>query len=444
MEPAALEQLQLEKLRQQLAVVLEDNPFYRAKLNAVGIRAAADIERMADLTRVPFTTKQELSEDQRAHPPYGSNCSMPPQAYTRVHQTSGTTGERLRWLDTQQSWRWWGRCWQAVYRAAGVCDSDRIFFAFSFGPFIGFWSAHEGASQIGALAIPGGGMSSSQRLQAILANEATVLVCTPTYALHLAEVARHEGLDLVGSAVHTTIHAGEPGASVPATKRKIERAWGARCFDHAGATEVGAWGFECEAQDGLHLNESEFIGEVLDPNTQQSSEEGELVITNLDRCAMPVLRYRTGDRVRRHAEDRCSCGRTYRRLAGGVIGRLDDGVIIRGVNIYPSAIEGVVRQFDQIDEFAIEVYRQGEMDELTVRVEAVATPGRDAASLQQQVEQALQTSLGLRARVELEVPGALPRFELKANRVTDRRQTNRLTTDRLTTDRLTTDRRGPS
>ena len=139
---------------------------------------------MDDLARLPFTTRAELSADQVAHPPYGTNLTYPPECYTRIHQTSGTTGQRLRWLDTAESWDWWGRCWAQVYRAAGVGDRDRIFFAFSFGPFIGFWSGHQGASHIGALIVPGGGMSSAQRLDAIIENEITVLVCTPTYALH--------------------------------------------------------------------------------------------------------------------------------------------------------------------------------------------------------------------------------------------------------------------
>ena len=419
---AALEQLQYDKLRAQLAVVLDSNPFYRAKLHAAGIRAATDVRGPDDLARLPLTAKQELSADQQRHPPYGTNCSLPPEAYSRLHQTSGTTGERMRWLDTPDSWDWWGQCWQAVYRGAGVNPGDRVFFAFSFGPFIGFWSAHEGASQLGAMAIAGGGMSSAQRVEAILANEATVLVCTPTYALHLAEVARHHGMDIAGSAVRRTIHAGEPGASLPATKRKIELAWGARCFDHAGATEVGAWGFECESQDGLHLNESEFICEVLDPDTGQPGQEGELVITNLGRWGMPVIRYRTGDRVRWHAAGRCACGRTYRKLAGGVIGRLDDVLIIRGVNIYPSTIESLVRQFGQIGEYAVEVTRQGVMDELVVRVEVDGDGDAvGGAELTAPVERALHAHLGIRARVEVTAPGALPRFELKARRVTDRR-----------------------
>jgi phenylacetate-CoA ligase len=249
-----LEQIQLEKLRTLLESVLQSNAFYKDKLEGAGLARAADVSNLEAYQRLPFTTKEELSADQVAHPPYGTNLTFGRQHYIRVHQTSGTTGERLRWLDTEESWHWWARCWAAVYNGAGVTALDRIFFAFSFGPFIGFWSAHEGARHIGALAFPGGGMSSEQRLDAILTNQITVLICTPTYALHLAEVAAAEGIDLAASSVRTTIHAGEPGAGLPSTRQRIQEAWGARCYDHAGATEVGAWGFECSEQAGLHLN----------------------------------------------------------------------------------------------------------------------------------------------------------------------------------------------
>ena len=313
MAPSAVETVvadrekgQLSRLQSMLDAVLRRNRFYRNKLS--GLAAVADMQQYRQL---PFTTKQELSTDQREHPPYGTNLTDTLDRYIRVHQTSGTTGERLRWLDTEESWQWWSRCWNAVYEGAGVGAGDRLFFAFSFGPFIGFWSAHEGARQLGALSVPGGGMSSEQRIEAILANDVTVLVCTPTYALHLAEVATGLDVDLAGSRMHTTIHAGEPGASIPATKRRLEEAWGARCFDHAGATEVGAWGYECQAQDGVHLNEDEFICEVVDPDSLEPAEEGELVITNLGRVGMPVIRYRTGDRVRLTREP-CNCGRTDR------------------------------------------------------------------------------------------------------------------------------------
>ena len=407
------EATQLDRLREILVPILKSNSFYRDKFNCAQVDPAL-LRSMDAYRQLPFTIKEELSSDQIEHPPYGSNLTHPPDHYIRIHQTSGTTGARLRWLDTEESWQWWGRCWQAVYRGAGVDASDRLFLAFSFGPFLAFWSAHEGARHVGALSLPGGGMNSEQRIEAILANDVTVLVSTPTYALHLAEVAESMGADIAASAVRTTIHAGEPGASIPATKERLQEAWGARCFDHAGATEVGAWGFECQAQDGLHLNEDEFICEVVDPQTLEPAEEGELVITNLGRVGMPVIRYRTGDRVRLTRE-RCSCGRTSGRLLGGVIGRIDDALIVRGVTFFPSAIESIIRHHREVAEFAVDVYRRQSMDELEVRLEVT---GADETVVEA-VAGAIRNALGLRARVRL--ADALPRYELKARRFTDHR-----------------------
>jgi phenylacetate-CoA ligase len=320
-------------------------------------------------------------------------------------------------VDTEESWNWWARCWGTVYRAAGVTSLDRVFFAFSFGPFIGFWSAYEGARVIGALAIPGGGMSSFQRVSAILTHDVSVLVCTPTYALHLADVARQEGMDIANSSVRVTIHAGEPGASIPATKRRIEDLWGARCYDHAGATEVGAWGFECQAQAGLHINEGEFICEVIDPSSGQAATEGELVITNLGRVGMPVIRYRTGDRVR-ITDVQCECGRSYRRLSGGIIGRIDDVFIIRGVNVFPSVIEDLVRRFPEVGEFSVEIYRRDELDEMEIRIEV---QGAEPESVASAVAREVRNNLNVRPLVTPVPYGTLPRFDLKARRFTDRR-----------------------
>jgi phenylacetate-CoA ligase len=270
---------------------------------------------------------------------------------------------------------------------------------------------------IGALAIPGGGMNSYQRLKAILALDVSVLVCTPTYALHMAEVAEQEGFDIANSNVRVTIHAGEPGASLPATKQRIEMAWGARCYDHAGATEVGAWGFECQSQTGLHINEGEFICEVIDPITGEAADEGELVITNLGRVAMPIIRYRTGDRVKVESSP-CECGRTYRMFEGGVIGRVDDVLIIRGVNVFPSAIENIVRRFDEVGEFAVDVYRRGELDEMDLRVEV---NGGEPDIVVDAVAQEIRNALGLRVKVKPVPHGTLPRFDLKARRFMDHR-----------------------
>jgi phenylacetate-CoA ligase len=417
----ALRALQLERLRRVLAEVAAANPFYRRKWQAAGVADPADLRGLADLRRLPFTTKQELLADQEAHPPFGTALTYPLERYTRFHVTSGTTGRPLRWLDTPESWEWWCRCWGFVYRAAGIGPGDRIFFPFSFGPFIGFWAGFDAAARVGALAIPGGGQDSALRLRTMREVGATALVCTPSYALRLAQVAREQGHEPAALPVRVTIHAGEPGASIPATRQRIAQAWGARCFDHYGATEVGAVGFECTAEaGGVHVNESEFVAEVLDPATGEVADEGdgELVLTNLGRVGSPVIRYRTGDRVRLVTAP-CACGRTFARLLGGVLGRVDDMLVVRGVNVFPSAIEELVRRHPEVDEFRIEVYRRDEMDQLRVLLEiderrhGPAVRDRIVAAVADGVRQ----SLGLRVETRAVPAGALPRFELKARRV---------------------------
>jgi phenylacetate-CoA ligase len=416
---ATLEAHQLARLHALLDVLLAQNPFYGPRLRAAGITRPDAIASLADLPRIPFTRKQDLVADQDAHPPYGTNLTYPLAAYTRLHQTSGTTGRPLRLLDTPESWNWWLRCWGHVYRGAGVGPEDRIFCAFSFGPFIGFWTAFEAGQQLGALMIAGGGQTSEQRLQMLLDNAATVLVCTPTYALRLAEVAREQGIDVSRSAIRATIHAGEPGASIPSTKRRIEELWGAKCYDHAGATEVGAFGFECQAQPGgIHVNEAEFIVEVIDPQTGAPADDGELVLTNLGRLGSPVLRYRTGDHVRLQP-GACPCGRTFRRLEGGLLGRVDDMLTVRGVNVFPSALENLVRRHPAVAEFAVEVYQERAMDELELQLEVTGAPPEAVCEA---VAREVWVALGFRPRVRPVPTGSLPRFELKARRVRDRRR----------------------
>jgi phenylacetate-CoA ligase len=403
---------QLERLNRMLEAVVAENPFYRGKLAG----APLPIDSLESFRKLPFTTKQELVDDQLAHPPFGTNLTHPLSRYTRIHQTSGTTGKPLYWLDTEESWDWWGECWKTILEAAGAEPSDRIFFAFSFGPFIGFWAGWEGARKLGALAIPGGGQSTAQRLRTILDCGATVLVCTPTYALHMASEAKKAGIELRRSEVRITIHAGEPGANIPSTKRRIEEAWGARCFDHPGATEVGAFGFECAVQPGgVHVNESEFIAEVIDPASGEpvaEGQRGELVMTNLGRTGSPVVRYRTGDIVAPGYE-RCACGRSFMLLRGGVLGRADDMIVVRGVNVFPSAIENIMREFSEIDEFRIELSEREEMRELKLLVE----PSEERAGLAEEVASRIRDRLGLRPIVETVPPGSLPRFELKAKRL---------------------------
>ena len=411
-------QTQLHRFREMLAPVLKTNAFYRQKLTEVGITHPNDVQTLTDYQQLPFTTKKELSADQVLHPPYGTNLTFPLEQYTCLHRTSGTTGAPLRWLDTAESWDWWGKCWGEVYRGAGVTSADRLMIAFSFGPFIGFWSAYHGAQHLGALIIPNGGMTSEQRVRTILSNDITVLIATPTYALRLVEVAEQDGINLSEeSSVRVTIHAGEPGASLPATKQRIETGWGARAYDHTGATEVGAWGFMCEPQAGIHLNEDEFICEILDPETDNPTEEGELVITNLGRVGMPVIRYRTGDYVKRKS-GRCECGRESRVLDGGVIGRLDDTLIVRGLNVYPATLENIILKFPDVQEFAGRAYSTETLDELEIQIEST-NPNPDATATA--VAAAIQDDLGLRVTVKTVPLGTLPRYELKSRRFTDER-----------------------
>jgi phenylacetate-CoA ligase len=322
----------------------------------------------------------------------------------------------LKILDTQESWDWWAECWMSVYQSAGVTRDDIVFLAFSFGPFIGFWSAYEGAKRLGALTVPGGGMDSLQRLRAIQEIDATVLVCTPSYALHLAEVAQEHGLDMRLSNVCITIHAGEPGASIPSTRERIQSAWNARTYDHAGMTEMGAFGFACSEQQGLHVNEGEFIAEILDPITNKPVHEGqtgELILTNLGRWGNPAIRYRTGDLVR-HGGYSCACGRTFLLLPGGVLGRVDDMLIVRGVNVYPSALANILHRFPEVKEYRVIVTSEGPMDEIALQVEC-------PSYLKSAIADELHIALNLRVPIETVEPGTLPRFELKARRVEDRR-----------------------
>jgi phenylacetate-CoA ligase len=404
---------QLQRVQELAGAVLGANPFWTAKWRAAGLATAADLRSWDDLRRLPFTTKRELIADQATHPLFGTNLTYPVERYVRVHQTSGTTGAPLRWLDTQASWEWWARCWGFVLASAGVRPSDRVFVPFSFGLFVGFWAGFEGARALGALAIPGGGQDSPTRLASMEALGATVLVCTPSYALHLVQVARERGLDPAKLPVRVTVHAGEPGAGIPSVRARIEAGWGARAFDHAGMTEMGAYGYECEAQAGLHVNESEFVAEVIDPVSGAPAAEGELVLTNLGRVGSPLVRFRTGDRVRL-APGPCACGRTFTRLEGGVLGRLDDMLIVRGVNVFPSAIEAIVRRFP-VEEFQIEVFRAGELDEVRVLVEV---DGGEAGA--RRVQDALRAGLGIRLEVAPVRSGSLPRFELKARRLVRR------------------------
>jgi phenylacetate-CoA ligase len=419
MDRAALAERQGQRLAALLSAIVGRNVFYTRKFEAAGVDVSA-LRLPAELARLPVTTKAELVADQEANPPWGTALTEPLERYTRYCQTSSTTGRPMRWIDTPENWQWMLECWKAVYRAARVQPGDRVFFPFSFGPFLGFWAGFEAGCQTGLHCVPGGGMSSHVRLATIDAVGATVVCCTPTYALRLAEIAAQDWPDrrLADATVRVLIVAGEPGGSIPATRRRIEQSWGARVIDHHGLTEVGPVSFECwEAPGFLHVNEGEFICEVRNPVTGPEAADGdpgELVITNLGRTASPIIRYRTGDIVVRRSGT-CPCGRTWARLEGGILTRADDMVNIRGVNVYPAGIESVVRRVVEVVEFRSTVSRPGELRSLTIEIE-VLPQAQDASAVAHRVASELKEAIGLTVPVRVVASGTLPRFEMKSAR----------------------------
>ena len=417
MPPKAIEALQIEKLRSMFKKIYGHNRFYTEKFDSAGIDHET-ILNVNDMAQIPLTNKEDLIKAQQYNPPFGSNATFPESAYSRFHQTSGTTGKPLRVLDTPESWEWWGRCWGFVLTGAGLTENDRLFVPFSFGPFIGFWAALEGARIINTMMIPGGGRDSLERLHLMKELGVTAICCTPTYALRLAEVAQEAEFDLNEIPLRISILSGEPGANVPATKTRVESVWNFKSYDHAGASEVGAHSFECEIQpNGTHVNESEFIVEVLNPDTLEpvsEGEQGELIITNLGRIGFPVIRYRTGDLVRLNHEP-CKCGRTFPRFEGGVLGRVDDMVVVRGINVFPSAIENLVRRSDEVEEFRITVSTVKQMGHLSIELDLKKDTNPENAK--NDVYKQIRNELGLSSEIKVVPHGSLPRFEMKARRL---------------------------
>jgi phenylacetate-CoA ligase len=414
-ERELLEARQFRQFEETLRRVATNNRFYTSKYRGIELDS---IRSLADLNRLPFTTKADLVADQERNPPYGTANSEPLSRYVRVHQTSGTTtGRPLRWLDTAESWSSLLDCWQTIFQIVELRREDRLFFPFSFGPFLGFWTAFESGLRAGHCCLAGGGMSSAARLRYLIDNSATVVFCTPTYALRLAEVAAETGIDLPDSPVRMLIVAGEPGGNIGPVRRKIEKAWGARVIDHWGMTEVGPAAVECFAQPGgLHLLEEFYLAEVIDLQTLNAVAEGqpgELVVTNLARHACPVIRYRTGDIVSIDKQS-CRCGSRFVRFQGGVVGRADQMIQIRGNNVYPSALESIVRGFEEVDEFRIDVLRSATTPRVTVTIETRAAAD---AVLKDRVSAAIRDELQFRAEVTCVPPGTLPRFEMKSKRV---------------------------
>ena len=385
-------------------------PFWAGRLHGI----SPTLEPFGQLSRIPLLQKSDLLTEQKQHPPFGRLFTTGGDGLCRYTQTSGTSGNTLRWLDDLPSWQAMLDCWAMCYEMAGVGKSDRLFFPFSFGPFLGFWTAFEAATREGILAVPGGGLSSEARLRMAADIDATALLGTPSYLIHLGEKARENGNG--GPKPRLLIVAGEPGGSIPATRQRLEALWNARVIDHSGMTEVGPVTVECvENPGGLHILEPRYIPEILDPQTGLPAEKGELVLTNLGRLSGPVLRYRTGDLVERDPHP-CPCGFGGMRLKGGILGRLDDMVFIRGNNFHPQTLESILFALPGVSEYRAVIHQPGGMARLEVIIEPAQ--GMDPGLLVDAADRAIRERCLFRAEVRAALPGSLPRAELKAKRTT--------------------------
>jgi phenylacetate-CoA ligase len=426
---ADLQRLQGMRLRRAVERAYAESAFHKRLLDEAGVKPDR-IRGLEDLRRIPFTTRDAWMESQARRPPFGEMCAVPLSEAIRYHTTSGTTGRTpLRVLDTRTDWKWIAECWCYAFHGFGIRPKDVVFFAFSYGTFIGFWGAHYGTEKMGCLVLPSGNMTTTQRVHLIEDMRATVVCATPTYALRLAQEAAEEGIDLRAGAVKRLILSGEPAGSIPASKRLIEEQWGAKAADTAGMTEIGTiMMFECEHQPGgTHIIEDHYIEEVIDPESGEPlpyGEQGERVVTSFGRTAIPLLRYRTRDLVLKVPHDRCACGRTFDLYEGGIRGRVDDMLLVRGTNVYPRAVEAIVREYAAVDEFQIYLWTdEGIRDEICVRCEVRSGHENQWEAVARRLEEDLSGSTeGLGFHVERVAPGTLPRFELKAKRVKDERK----------------------
>jgi phenylacetate-CoA ligase len=370
-----------------------------------------------------------MRDIQRKDPfPYGDTLCVPLEEVSEFRQTSGTTGQPVYQADTWQDWEWWAECWSYILWAQGYRPSDRVFIPFGYNIFVAFWAGHYAAEKLGCEVVPGGVLDTQARILKIQELRASALMATPTYILGMADTAKNKmGIDPAGLGIKRITCAGEPGAGIPSTKKRIETAWNAKVYDHAGATEIGAWSYECSHQPrGMHVNDAFFLVEIEDTETGEIIEEpgkrGKMIITALDRLAQPCVRFDSKDIIEWDSEP-CACGRSFRLIKGGVVGRADDITKVKGVLLAPSAIEEVVRSIDGLgDEFEVIVDKLGDVDRIKLKVELM--PGREDQL--KPIENALKDQLRLKTnlgyRIEFYDYGKLPRYEVKAKRFIDKRK----------------------
>jgi len=435
MAPAEREALIARRLQAIVRWAWDRSPFYRRKWDEAGVHPD-HLRTLEDLLRFPVVTKTELRQEQAAHPPFGRYLCVDHAEVARIHGTSGTTGNPTAFGIGRDDWRRIANAHARIMWGMGLRPGDTIFIASFFSLYIGSWGALAGGERLRATCFPFGAGVPGQTLMAVRwlrETRPSAFYGTPSYALHLAEVAAEEKVDPREFGLRVMFFSGEPGAGIPATKRQIEDTFGAACIDSGSMAEMTPWmtNAECEFRGGMHLWQDIVYCEVCDPHTLVPvpyGREGTPVYTHLERTSQPMIRLVSGD-LTRWVDDPCECGRTYPRLPRGIYGRLDDMCIIRGANVYPSVIEDALRATEGFGgEFQMVISRERALDELVLRVEydhavarrAQAAPGALAA-LGERIAARLRSIIGIRPIVRLEAPGTLPRTEFKAKRVVDNR-----------------------
>lgn len=424
-----IQALQVKKFRRVMAWAYEHSRFHQQLYKEAGIEPG-DIKMMDDIARVPKVDKSVMREIQKKEPyPYGDMLCVPLEDVTEFRQTSGTTGQPVYQPDTWQDWEWWAEAWAYILFAQGYRSTDRVFIPFGYNIFVAFWAGHYGAEKLGCEVVPGGVLNTEARILKMQELKATAIMATPTYVLGMADTARMKlGIDPANDLnIERITCAGEPGASIPTTKKRMEEAWGAKVYDHIGATEIGAWSYEClEQPGGLHVNEGLFLVQIEDTETGEIIEEpgkpGKMVITAFDRIAQPCIRFDSKDIIMWH-EDQCPCGRTYRMIKGGVIGRADDITKVKGVLLAPTAIEEVVRGIPELsDEYEVAVSKRGDTDDISLKVELQPEAEGCKDQVLDILNYRLRDKTNLRYNISFHAYGSLPRYDVKAKRFKDLRK----------------------
>lgn len=425
-----LRNLQFKKFKRTLKWGYENSKLYRRLYDQAGLKPE-DIKTWEDIKKVPMLEKEHYRSAQAKEPwPYGDSLCVPLEQVTVYHQTSGTTGQPIYQPDTWQDWEWWTECWSYILWAQGFRNTDRVYIPFGYNVFVAYWAGHYACEKIGCEVVSGAMLNTEERLLKMRELRATAFMATPTYVLGMADTCKNKlCIDPRALNIRKILCAGEPGASVHTTKKRMEEAWGADVFDHVGATEIGGWGYECTFKPGgIHVNEGMFLLELIDIETGEVIEEpgrlGKIVITAFDRIAQPCIRFDSKD-VAMWGEP-CECGRTFRVLKGGVQGRIDHITKVKGVLFSPVSVEEVVRSMPELgNEYELIITKKNDIDLISLNIEVINQFEYKKSEIINELARQLKLKTNLHYNIECYPFGTLQRYEVKAKRLKDMRKKHR-------------------